>query len=380
MKKLVIIGASDFQNPLILKAKEMGYETHVFAWECGDIGEKTADYFYPVSITEQDIILDMCRRIRPDGVTTIGSDLGMVTATYVANGLGLTANSVECEFQASNKFAMRQCFKKHGVSVPDFFVTDGTENIGAIQAMKFPVIVKPTDRSGSRAITRVENIYGLKSAIEAACEVSFEKRAIVEGVIEGKEYSCECISYRGEHKVLAMTEKMTTGEPHYIETGHIEPAVFSDHMVEPEILEAIFKALDALGIQYGASHTEFRVSEKGKIGIIEIGARMGGDCIGSHLVPLSAGYDFMKMVIDTAVGNKPDMVKINKGGVSRIQFILNHEDFRKYQQIRENHPECIIEASEMDQAMTHAVVDSGSRYGFYIMKFSDREKMMEVLG
>ena len=102
MKKLVIIGASDFQNPLILKAKEMGYETHVFAWECGDIGEKTADYFYPVSITEQDIILDMCRRIRPDGVTTIGSDLGMVTATYVANGLGLTANSVECEFQASN--------------------------------------------------------------------------------------------------------------------------------------------------------------------------------------------------------------------------------------------------------------------------------------
>ena len=173
---------------------------------------------------------------------------------------------------------------------------------------------------------------------------------------------------------------MTTGEPHYIETGHIEPAVFSERMVELEILEAIFKALDALGIQYGASHTEFRVSEKGKIGIIEIGARMGGDCIGSHLVPLSTGYDFMKMVIDTAVGNKPDMVKIDKGGVSRIQFILNHEDFRKYQQIRENHPECIIEASEMDQAMAHAVVDSGSRYGFYIMKFSDREKMMEVLG
>ena len=38
--KIVIIGASELQNPLILKAKELGFETHVFAWECGDIGDR----------------------------------------------------------------------------------------------------------------------------------------------------------------------------------------------------------------------------------------------------------------------------------------------------------------------------------------------------
>ena len=48
-KRLVIIGANDFQNQLILKAKEMGYETHVFAWKDGSIGEKSADFFYPIS-------------------------------------------------------------------------------------------------------------------------------------------------------------------------------------------------------------------------------------------------------------------------------------------------------------------------------------------
>ena len=40
MKKIVIIGANDFQNQLILKAKEMGFETHVFAWQDGSIGER----------------------------------------------------------------------------------------------------------------------------------------------------------------------------------------------------------------------------------------------------------------------------------------------------------------------------------------------------
>ena len=69
MKKIVIIGANDFQNQLILKAKEMGFETHVFAWQDGSIGERTADHFYPVSIVEIDEILEKCQIPRPKGHT-----------------------------------------------------------------------------------------------------------------------------------------------------------------------------------------------------------------------------------------------------------------------------------------------------------------------
>lgn len=45
MKKIVIIGANNFQMPLIIKAKELGYETHVFAWAEGAVGAAFADYF-----------------------------------------------------------------------------------------------------------------------------------------------------------------------------------------------------------------------------------------------------------------------------------------------------------------------------------------------
>lgn len=63
MKKLVIIGANDFQNQLILKAKSLGYETHVFAWEDGAVGKDNADYFYPISIIEKDKILEKCKEL-----------------------------------------------------------------------------------------------------------------------------------------------------------------------------------------------------------------------------------------------------------------------------------------------------------------------------
>ena len=67
MKKLVIIGANDFQNRLILKARALGFETHVFAWEDGAVGKETADFFYPVSITEKEEILYYNHRLRPCG-------------------------------------------------------------------------------------------------------------------------------------------------------------------------------------------------------------------------------------------------------------------------------------------------------------------------
>ena len=88
-KPIAIIGASDLQLPLIEKAKEMGLETHVFAWAAGDVGEQAADVFYPVSITETDEITDICRKIAPCAVVSIASDLAAITVNRAANALGL---------------------------------------------------------------------------------------------------------------------------------------------------------------------------------------------------------------------------------------------------------------------------------------------------
>ena len=142
----------------------------------------------------------------------------------------------------------------------------------------------------------------LKSAIARATEQSFEKKAIIEEYIEGAEYSVETISYQGTHTLLAITKKYTTGNPHYIEVGHLEPAPLSPE-TEEKVKETVFAALSALGVENGAGHSELRIDRSGNVRIIEIGSRMGGDCIGSDLVPLSTGQDFVGMVIDVAAGN-----------------------------------------------------------------------------
>ena len=375
MDKIVIIGANSFQNPLILKAKEMGYETHVFAWKSGDIGEKTADYFYPISITEKEEILEECKRIKPKAVVSIGSDLAVITVNYLVNKLGLTGNDPANSKICTNKYEMRKAFQKANVSVPRFANVGVAKKIN-LEEFKLPVIVKPTDRSGSRGITLVKEESKLQEAILNATKNSFKKKAIIEEFIEGEEYSCECISYQGKHHFLAITKKFTTGAPHFIETGHIEPSDLTNEQ-EEIVKKEVFKSLDALKVQNGPSHTEFKINKEGKIGIIEIGARMGGDCIGSDLVKISTGYDFLKLTIDVACGREPIFERINKPQIAIIKFIFNKEDIIKLEKIKEKFPETIYQISQISD-LQHEIVDSSSRYGYYILQCKSKEEWEKI--
>ena len=339
MKKIVIIGANDFQNQLILKAKEMGFETHVFAWKDGSPGEQTADYFYPISIVETEQILETCREIRPDAVASIASDLANITVSKVAAGLGLPGNSPECIRLSTNKYAMREAFTRARIATPKFYRVDRME--AYLYGMRLPLIVKPTDRSGSRAITKVTDFENLGEAIRQAVNQSFAKEAIVEEYIEGEEYSYEAISCKGKHTRLAVTKKYTTGAPHFIETGHAEPAVLSEDMMY-RVDYVMRKALDALKITDGASHGEFKITPEGKVRIIEIGSRM-------------------------ACGKEPRLAPKTSPRKAEVRFLFTMEDVEELHALQKECPEKIYRVSEIDLSNLGKVSDSSTRLGYYIM-------------
>ena len=301
-EKIAIIGASYLQKPLVLKAREMGFETHVFAWEDGAVCKDLADTFYPISITEVDEICDICQRIQPKGIVSIGSDLATVTVNRVAEKLGLIGNSLECTEVTTNKFMMRERLKDSSIPCPKYWLAGKNGSDLDVKPKDFPLIVKPVDRSGSRGVSLVRDESELVEAIQAARERSFSAQVIIEQFIEGRELSVESISWQGRHYILQFTDKETTGAPHYIEKTHHQPAELSVSQKE-SLVRLTRKSLDCLGVQNGASHSEFKIMESGEMYLIEVGARMGGDCIGSDLVRLSTRYDFVKGVIEVAVGS-----------------------------------------------------------------------------
>ena len=362
-KNLAIIGASYLQLPLIEKAKEMGYTTHTFAWAANDVGEKAADYFYPISITEKEKILEKCREIGICGICTIASDLATVAVNYVAEKLGLPGNTMECTLKCTNKHLMRQAFEKCGDPSPKSVLVDG-DNV-ALDNFKYPVIVKPTDRSGSRGIYKIEKAEDLIPAVREALKVGYEKKVLIEEFAEGQEYSVEGISFNGEHKILAVTLKYTTGAPHFIETGHLEPAPIDTATFE-RVKNVVVHALNSLEIKNSASHSEIKIDDNGKIQIIEIGGRMGGDCIGSDLVRYSTGIDYVKAVIQVACGIKPDLTVDFEPQPVMVKFMFTDEDVKIMNEIK-NTPDFIKLVSYQPENIGRAT-DSSNRAGCYIIR------------
>lgn len=363
-KKLAIIGASYLQLPLAKKAKEMGIETHCFAWKKGAVCRDVADYFYPISIIEKDEILKKCQEIEIDGITTIASDTAIVTVDYVASQMGLISNPEEYSATTTNKYLMRQCFIEQGVPSPKFTLVDDLDHY-QIKGFKFPLIVKPTDRSGSRGVEKVLDPIQLEQAISRAQKESFEHKAIIEEFVTGREISVESISYEGKHYILQITDKVTTGAPFFVELEHHQPSSLPED-IKLRIKEIVLDALDALHIKYGASHSELKITEDGDVRVIEIGARMGGDFIGSDLVRLSTGYDFLKGVIEVALGQfeEPQLTEHNHSGVyflcketeRLLPIIQNYRDY----------PE-IVEAEITDPVLRN-IEQSADRSGFFIYK------------
>jgi biotin carboxylase len=318
VKKLVIIGASYLQLPLVKKARELNLETHVFAWKDGAVAEEIADYFYPISIIEKEKILAECKKINPDGITSIASDLAMLTVSYIAKELDLVGNSLICTQNARNKYLMRKQFLKNGIKCPKFVKVLENCNFD-IKGLKFPLIVKPADSSGSRGINKVDSKEKINEAIDNAIYYSLSREVIIEEFIEGEEVSVETISFSGKHYYLTITDKETTGSPHFVETSHHQPSMYIPRL-ECRIKELAFRGLFALGFKNGAAHTEIKITPNAELYIIETGGRMGGDLIGSDLVKLSTGYDFVKGVIEVALGEF-NIPKIDKNMFSGVHYV-----------------------------------------------------------
>ena len=370
MKKLAVIGASILQEPLIEKAKRMGLETHVFAWAAGDVGERCADFFYPISIVEKEKILGVCREIGIDGICSISSDLATPTVCYVADAMGLTGNSTECAYLSTNKAAMRRAFAACGDPSPAFLPIGKEADVTspafleAVEALNYPLIVKPVDRSGSRGVTLVTDAAELIGAVENARRQSFSGDVIAESFAAGREYSVEGLSCRGEHAILQITEKQTTGAPHFIEIGHREPAELSPD-VRAKAEAVVLHALDSLKIRNGASHSEIRIDGGGNVCLIEIGSRMGGDFIGSHLVPATCGFDYVRAVIEIALGQTVRPEVTDTGKKASVRYIISEEDLREYRRVMEEDPESVI-LSDVRTEIAGEVTDSSTRPGYWL--------------
>lgn len=383
-KKLMILGASILQLPAIEKAREIGLDTIVVDMNSNAVGFDVPGIQKEViSTIDIPAILEAAKRHKIDGIMTLATDMPMRAVAAVATEMNLIGISIDTALKTTNKAEMRKALQERGVSVPKFFkVSNKNEYIEAVNQFKVPFIVKPTDSSGSRGIFEVIDITDerlIDETYEYCRSYSRVGDVVVEEYMNGPEVSVETVAVDGVCHVIQITDKITTGAPHYVEMGHSQPTRHSKEVAE-KIAEIAIAANKAIGIKNGPSHTEIIVTEEGPK-IVEIGARLGGDNINTHLVPLSTGVDIVECCMKIALGETPDIKpKWNKGSAIRyfkqhagiVKSIEGIDDAKKIEGVQQ-----IKIVHGVGEKITD-VINSGSRMGFVITQSDSSENAIKV--
>lgn len=318
MKRLFIIGASILQLPAIQKAKEMGLYVGVADFNPNAIGIPYADEYFNVSTIDEAGVYEAAKAFQADGIMTLATDMPMRSVAYSCAKLGLTGISYDTAVKATDKGEMIKAFEAAGVEHPWYYILESPEQAADIlDKVSYPCITKPTDNAGSRGVMLVQSRQELEAAIAYSSENGRKGGVIVEEYMVGPEVSVEVIVWQGVPHILQVTDKLTTGAPHFVEMGHSQPSRLPAEDLE-KIRDLASRAVKSVGIQNGPAHVEIMLTKEGPK-MVELGARMGGDCITTHLVPLSTGVDMIKATIDICLGLTPDIApKWEKGSAIRF--------------------------------------------------------------
>lgn len=307
MKKILIIGAGFLQKFVIEKAKKLGYYTIAVDGNPNAAGFKYADAYKIINIVDEIACLEYAKQMKVDGVLTAATDYGVLSAAYVAQELGLPGIDYNSAKRIKNKYEVRKRLFESGADDTglSFEVSSENQIFGILNKVTFPVMVKPCDGSGSRGASRVDRVDDFKTACLFAMESSLTGKATVEPFIIGEEYGAESFVLNGEIHVLGVMKKLMTKPPYYAELGHSIPSMLSlEH--EQKVKECVKKAIKALDINFGSVNMDILITPSGDVHIVDIGARMGGNLIGSHIIPLGTGIDYMSNMIKASVGDVAD--------------------------------------------------------------------------
>lgn len=307
MKTLLMLGGGFLQNFVILKAKQMGYRVLVLDADPNAMGFRNADEYDVINIVNEEACLKYAQEHQVDGVLTAATDFSVLTMSLIAETMHLPGINYEAAKRIKNKAAVRRClFDARADDTGYSFEISSLEEIPQIlPQVKFPIMMKPCDGSGSRGASRVDRVENFEKACKFAMSGSITHRAVAEPFVDGKEYGVESFVDNGEIHILGVMQKDMTLPPYYAELGHAIPSRLPQS-IEEKIKSCVHKALVALGVNHGSVNMDLLLSESGDVHIVDVGARMGGNLIGSHIIPIGTGVDYMGNMIRAAVGDATD--------------------------------------------------------------------------
>ncbi len=307
MNKILLLGGSIQQIPAIGYAKNNGYYTVLCDYLQDNPGQYYADKFYCTSTTDIEAILSVARKENVDGIVAYASDPAAPTAAYVAEKMGIPTNPYKSVETLAYKDKFREFLKENKFNCPRAQKFNNYDEVKeSINHFEFPIMVKPTDSSGSKGVSRVDSKDELEKAVKTALDNSRSKSILVEEfIVQDHPYMIagDCFVVDGKVEYWGLLNSHRDKKVNsFVPVGTSYPILLSEKRLKV-VRESIQRLFDLLDIKFGAFNIEIMFDRKDNLYFIEMGPRNGGNMI-PDLLYMATGVDMIAATVESALGNK----------------------------------------------------------------------------
>ncbi|GGL87927.1 GNAT family N-acetyltransferase [Micromonospora yangpuensis] len=225
-------------------------------------------------------LTDVLARYRPAAVLP-GSESGVALADLLAEALGLPGNSPQSSAARRHKYEMHNRLKAAGLRSMDHYLAgDLAGLLDWAGGGSWPVVLKPPASAGTDSVTFCADAGELTGAFQrlhgAVDQLGNRNDTLVaQRFLTGQEYFVNGISGDGRHVVTEIwrTDKIRVPGGGWI---YDRSVLFDPTQPEQkELVDYVHGVLDALGVSYGAHHTELMVGPDGPT-LVECASRISG--------------------------------------------------------------------------------------------------------
>lgn len=387
MTKLLCLGGSLQQIEPMQRAREKGWKVILCDYLPDNPGQNYADAFYCVSTTDLEAVLKIARDEEVDGVLAYASDPAALTAAYVAQELQLSGHPYASVDILTDKGKFRDFLVRHDFATPRAGAFETTAQfLAQARDFTFPCIVKPVDSSGSKGVSKIKSVSEIDQAAELALQFSRAKRFIVEEYVEQSTYQVAGDGFSIDGKLVFRCFGNDHFNPEatnpFVPIAASFPSVLSPEK-QNEIHAEIQRLFDILDMGTGAYNFDIRIGHDGKIYLMEIGPRNGGNYL-PQLIHYATGVDMIELSLLAAVGHElPEVELLPARGFwtyyslhSTVRGIL--KEIRFSDTFRKDNLVDVYLTCEAGQTV-QAYTGSNTTLGIILCRFTDFESMIEAI-
>jgi carbamoyl-phosphate synthase large subunit len=321
-KTLMIVGASEWQVPIIKKAKNLGLRVLNSGPYQTSPGFEYSDVNLIADVLDKDKNLQFALKNRVDGILTDQTDIAVPTVAYIAERLNLPGIGIEVAKKFTNKYEMRNLCLNNGFPSPSFHLCKSVGDAFNFMHQKgLPFVLKPPANQSSRGVIKITHKDQVYSGYQRASSFTMDGTVLIESFIEGPELTIEGIKTHSKHYCLA-----TSFKKHFVHNPMVASELrysFGRKDINYKVLyNQHNRLIELMKLPFGLTHAEYKCQD-GKFYLIEVAARGGGTKISSDLVPLISGIDTNERLITMALGDHIDDLHFSSKSIEGILYFFN---------------------------------------------------------